>query len=109
MMLVCAGCGQIAAFMYFNRGNDLCERCARDEPDPGAGLPALAAIAGGPTGHDEDTDPVGEAYRRVADGFRHGLDVSGLPVSERARLVRCLRHATQKAGVSPLALAGATT
>jgi hypothetical protein len=49
------------------------------------------------------TDPTQDEAARaawgcVADGCRAALDVKGLPLGDRARLVRCLRLAAKLAG-----------
>jgi hypothetical protein len=103
--MVCAGCGQTAAFMHLQGDDELCERCARDRRDAGVDRPVLTALDGGLTERVEDVNPVGEAYRRVADGLLRALEVAGLPEPERARLIRCLHSARRAAGLRPLALA----
>lgn len=53
--------------------------------------------------HQFSNDPVEVAYARAALGFSRALEVSGLPAAERARLVRCWRHAVRKSGRQSLA------
>jgi hypothetical protein len=53
------------------------------------------------TDRTED-EAVRAAYACVMDGCRAALAVKGLPLEERARLVRCLRLAARRAGRRPL-------
>jgi hypothetical protein len=99
-MVICAGCGQTAAFPDLRGGDELCERCARDRREAGVDRSVLTALDGGLECVAEG-DPVGEAY-----GFQRALDVAGLPSAERARVLRG-RPARAPAGLLPLALAPA--
>lgn len=49
----------------------------------------------------DPTEAITQAYERVATGFLEALEITGLPLEERARLVRCHRHALRKAGHHP--------
>ena len=53
---------------------------------------------------DRGGEAVAEAYARVADGFRHALEVTGLPPIEEESLRRSLRAALQLAQQPVLAL-----